>query len=56
MASSKSQVASQRLASLNRHFSSSPSKAFEVKKLGVIGAGQMVCRKVQMVPFEADRS
>ncbi|ETI29352.1 hypothetical protein G647_01805 [Cladophialophora carrionii CBS 160.54] len=41
MASSKSQVASQRLASLNRQFSSSPSKAFEVKKLGVIGAGQM---------------
>ena len=42
MASSKSQVASQRLASLNRQFSSTPSMAFEVKKLGVIGAGQMV--------------
>jgi hypothetical protein len=56
MASSKSQVASQRLASLNRQFSSPPSKAFEVKKLGVIGAGQMVCRTVQMVSFKADRS
>ncbi|EXJ67252.1 3-hydroxybutyryl-CoA dehydrogenase [Cladophialophora psammophila CBS 110553] len=41
MASSKSTVASQRLASLNRQFSSTPSMGFEVKKLGVVGAGQM---------------
>ncbi|KIW74862.1 hypothetical protein Z517_11632 [Fonsecaea pedrosoi CBS 271.37] len=41
MAPSKSQVASQRLASLNRQFSSTPSLGFEVKKLGVVGAGQM---------------
>jgi hypothetical protein len=34
----------QRLASVNRHFSTSPFMAFEVKKLGVVGAGQMVYR------------
>jgi len=33
--------ATQRLASINRQFSTSPSMAFEVKKLGVVGAGQM---------------
>lgn len=44
MASSKPNVvASQRLASINRHFSTSPTRAAaEVKKIGVIGAGQMV--------------
>ncbi len=42
MASSKSSGASQRLAALSRQFSSSPATQFEVKKLGVIGAGQMV--------------
>merc|ERR1712230_172828 len=41
MASSKSSGASQRLAALSRQFSSSPATQFEVKKLGVIGAGQM---------------
>ena len=42
MASSKSTVASQRLASISRQFSSTPANPFEVKKLGVVGAGQMV--------------
>ncbi|KAK4946547.1 hypothetical protein LTR10_014399 [Elasticomyces elasticus] len=41
MASSKSSGASQRLAAVSRQFSSSPAPNFEVKKLGVIGAGQM---------------
>ncbi|RVX75446.1 hypothetical protein B0A52_00799 [Exophiala mesophila] len=43
MASTKPNVvASQRLASINRHFSTSPTRAAaEVKKIGVIGAGQM---------------
>ncbi|KAK5554865.1 hypothetical protein LTR46_007069 [Exophiala xenobiotica] len=41
MASSKSGGASQRLGALSRQFSSSPATQFEVKKLGVIGAGQM---------------
>jgi len=40
--SSKPNTASQRLASLSRQFSTTPGMAFEVKKLGVIGAGQMV--------------
>jgi 3-hydroxybutyryl-CoA dehydrogenase len=34
-------VASQRLSTLNRQFSSSPNMALEIKKLGIIGAGQM---------------
>lgn len=42
MASSKSSGASQRLAAISRQFSSSPASRFEVKKLGVVGAGQMV--------------
>ncbi|EXJ84896.1 3-hydroxybutyryl-CoA dehydrogenase [Capronia epimyces CBS 606.96] len=41
MASPKPGVASQRLASLGRQLSTTPPRAFEVKKLGVIGAGQM---------------
>jgi len=41
MASSKSNVASQRLASISRQFSSTPVVGAEIKKLGVIGAGQM---------------
>ncbi|KAI1625483.1 3-hydroxybutyryl-CoA dehydrogenase [Exophiala viscosa] len=41
MASSKSNGASQRLAAISRQFSSSSASKFEVKKLGVVGAGQM---------------
>lgn len=40
--SSKSSPAAQRLAGVSRQFSTSPAMAFEIKKLGVIGAGQMV--------------
>ncbi|EHY55455.1 hypothetical protein HRR83_008884 [Exophiala dermatitidis] len=39
--SSKASAPAQRLAALSRQFSTTPSKAFEVKKLGVVGAGQM---------------
>ena len=44
MSSSKPSIptaASQRLSALNRQFSSSSSMAQEIKKLGVVGAGQM---------------
>jgi len=41
MSSGRGKAASTRLTAINRQFSSSPM-AFEVKKLGVVGAGQMV--------------
>ena len=41
MSSSKPSTAAQRLNSISRHFSTSPAMAAEIKKLGVIGAGQM---------------
>ena len=44
MSSSKSSIAaaaSSRLSALNRQFSTSPSMAQDIKKLGVVGAGQM---------------
>src|SRR5271168_1743642 len=45
MSTARRKTASARLAAINRQFSSTPrAMAFEVKKLGVIGAGQMVRR------------
>src|SRR5271170_1644037 len=45
MPTARRKTASARLAAINRQFSSTPrAMAFEVKKLGVIGAGQMVRR------------
>ena len=43
MSNARRKTASTRLAAINRQFSTSPqAMAFEVKKLGVVGAGQMV--------------
>jgi hypothetical protein len=43
MSNARRKTAPTRLAALNRQFSSSPqAMAFQVKKLGVVGAGQMV--------------
>ncbi|KAK5942632.1 hypothetical protein PMZ80_005197 [Knufia obscura] len=41
MSASKPNVAAQRLNSISRQFSSTPMTAAEIKKLGVVGAGQM---------------
>lgn len=41
MSSGRSSTAAQRLNSLSRQFSTTPSMALEIKKLGVVGAGQM---------------
>jgi hypothetical protein len=47
MPATTGKATSQRLAAISRQFSSSPrAMSFKVKKLGVVGAGQMV------VPFQ----
>lgn len=43
MSTARRKTAATRLAAINRQFSTSPRvMTFEVKKLGVVGAGQMV--------------
>ena len=42
LSTARRKAATSRLASLERHFSTSQAMAFEVKKLGVVGSGQMV--------------